>query len=218
MPAAPSGLVRWGREGGFTLIEILLVVGVMAALLVGWGMAGRDNSGRALLSAQRLVASLVGQARAAAQAGQVETRLVVGSADSPGGEDESDLRVLQLFRGDAPASGTWNPLGPAVHLPRGVRIIAASTSAHPGPVSNLRRGTAGGRPADLSALDVDAGWFLAFQPDGGCPATDGAETRLVIAVADTGRPRHPAGIVGPVRGVGVRPDGSIRLVDHAGDF
>lgn len=112
------------RAHGFTLLELLIVVGLIGLLAAGIGLSLGDSSGRSLATAQQQLAALVGQARATAAVGQTETRLLVYGVRPPLGDAARFLRQIQLVRAVVPGSAaTWEPVGPALTLPRGIYIV-----------------------------------------------------------------------------------------------
>ena len=113
------------RAGAFTLLELLIVVGLIGLLAAGIGLSLGDSSGRSLATAQQQLASLVGQARATAAVGQTETRLLIYGVQPPLGDASRFLRQIQLVRAVVPGSATttWEPVGPALTLPRGIYIV-----------------------------------------------------------------------------------------------
>ena len=98
-------------SSGFTLLELLVVIAVMALMmgLVGFSLLG--GGGSSLDAAQRELVSLVQQARQQATLSGQEIRLIVN-------DDPADLekfhRYIEMIERDA--NGTWQVLGEGVFL------------------------------------------------------------------------------------------------------
>jgi prepilin-type N-terminal cleavage/methylation domain-containing protein len=113
---------------GFSLIELLVVMGVMVALLGGTAiaLAGRGGEGAALVNAQSLVASLVGATRAQAALHQTKARLIVyAQLPTSGGIAAKYLRALQIVREETLANGStiWVAVGDPVTLPAPICVV-----------------------------------------------------------------------------------------------
>jgi prepilin-type N-terminal cleavage/methylation domain-containing protein len=96
---------------GFTLLELLVVIAVMALMmgLVGFSLLG--GGGSSLDAAQRELVSLVQQARQQATLSGKEIRLIVH--DDPA-DREKFHRYMEMIQRDA--NGTWQILGEGVFL------------------------------------------------------------------------------------------------------
>lgn len=109
---------------GFTLLELLVVVGLIAALAVGLLSAFSDSGQSAsLLSAQATLANLVTAARTKAPATGRKTRLLV-NIDPAVPERYLRTLVLQLAREVGSSPANWDTLQ-AVTLPAGVFVVPA---------------------------------------------------------------------------------------------
>lgn len=121
--------------GGFTLLELLVVIGLIAAMsffLVG-GLTG-GGATAALQSGQATLANLISTARAKAAATGRKTRLLVNTdANAP----ERYLRhlVLQLARQAGAGPADWDTLV-RVSLPEGVYVMPPSLTQGGGLVAN----------------------------------------------------------------------------------
>lgn len=105
------------QQRAFTLIEILVVIGIMAvvATLVGIGLS-RGGEGAALSASQSLLISQLNAARSQAALGESQTALVVvADAASP----ERDRRFLAVAVED---EGVWRAITDGTMLPNGIMV------------------------------------------------------------------------------------------------
>ena len=108
---------------GFTLIEVLVVIGIVAVFagIVGAGL--RTNSSAVhLQSAQPIVASMLEAARTTAQVKHARVALVV-DADLNG---DGFLRRIRIAKESAPNSGVWQVGSVAETLPDGIFVVPGS--------------------------------------------------------------------------------------------
>jgi len=202
------------EAAAFTLLEVLLVISLMAAVAAGLGTAWRDRSRSGLATAQHLVATLAGQARANAVARQTETRLVVfvGSATT---ESENHLRLVQVFHAGSTGSGDWVPSAGSQRLPRGFIVVPPASSGSPigasgAAASELSIGTTAGLPGASSFRAASRILFLEFRSDGSFqPADAGGGGRIVVA-----RNSGESGTAVPARSILIRPNGSVVLPEQ----
>jgi len=119
----------------FTLLELLVVVGLMAALapILVSGLTG-SGTPAALQSGQATMANLITTARSKASASGRKTRLLV---NNDVGAPERYLRhlLLQLARQAGPSPTDWDTLA-AVSLPAGVFVVPSSLIQDGGLVEN----------------------------------------------------------------------------------
>lgn len=133
-------------RGGYSLIELLVVIGIMIILLggVGIAVAGRGGEGAALANSQSLVASMVGATRAQAALHQTTARLIVYAVMPPtpiAADATKYLRALQIVRQETLANGTttvWVAAGDPVTLPAPICIVPPA----PVPTNHLNPGVA----------------------------------------------------------------------------
>lgn len=105
--------LKKSSKAGFTLLELMIVVTVMAMMMgfVGFSLLG--GGGASLGAAQRELVSLVQQARMQASLSGRETRLIVH--DDPG-DPEKFHRYIEIVVEDVNDSASWRPLGEGTYL------------------------------------------------------------------------------------------------------
>jgi type II secretory pathway pseudopilin PulG len=175
------------RRGAFTLVEMLVVVGLIALLVGGLGLAlaGRGSSGASLASAQGLVQGLVTSARAQAALHQTNARLLVYANLPPAGDATKYLRTLQVVRGERNASGvisSWVAVGDPVTLPAPICIVPTT----PVPANHLNTGVTWNNNAatgPVSTLTAAAGFGYLGQT----PAAGRAAAQQYFGTNGTGR-------------------------------
>jgi prepilin-type N-terminal cleavage/methylation domain-containing protein len=109
-----------GQRSGFTLLELLVVISVMALMMGFIGFSLLGGGGASLDAAQREMVSLVQQTRMQATLSGRETRLIVH--DDPT-VPEKFHRYLEIVVEDANVTGAWRPLGQGTLLPEGAYIV-----------------------------------------------------------------------------------------------
>jgi type II secretory pathway pseudopilin PulG len=216
-------------ESAFTLIETMVVVGLVVILLGGVGFALRDTGSSSLASAQNILGSLVGQARAQAAVNQTEARLAIYAVRPPGGDAEKYLRLLQVFVARPQGSSTWAPVGSPVYLPRGVFVVPPTTNGllasgvtwavNPAPVSSLVTGTIPNQLAGTPFFNVATVFFIEFKADGSLTPVPAPYTKLAVTTGGVGLNGLPAfNNANAVRGVLIRPTGAVTYVNEATAF
>jgi type II secretory pathway pseudopilin PulG len=122
----------------FTLVELLVVVGLIILLVSGGALAlaGRGGEGTALSNAQSLVSGLVGATRAQAALHQTNARLIVYAQIPPGVTADAGkyLRALQIVRQDPNGAPIWIAAGDPVTLPTPICVVPPA----PVPANHLR--------------------------------------------------------------------------------
>ena len=107
-------------RSGFTLLELLVVISVMALMMGFIGFSLLGGGGASLDAAQREMVSLVQQTRMQATLSGRETRLIVH--DDPS-DPEKFHRYLEIVVEDANVTGGWRPLGQGTLLPEEAYIV-----------------------------------------------------------------------------------------------
>jgi type II secretory pathway pseudopilin PulG len=225
------GSVRRSRgEGGFTMIELMIVIGLIIVLVAGLSLSLGDTAGNSLSSAQNQLASLVGSARAQAAVNQTEARLYLYATRPPGGDSEKYLRLLQVFVANPEGqTTTWQAVGNPVYLPRGVYVVPTATAgllstgvswpSNPQPVSKTL-GTAG-NPSPVTGtafFGSTQNFYVEFEPDGSIKPASSPYTQLAVATATLSNSLPAFNNAGAVRGVIIRPNGAISFVNDASSF
>jgi len=215
----------------FTLVELMVVIGLIALLLGAVGLALSGPGVSTLASAQNTLASLVATARAQAAVKQTEARILIYGTRPPSGDSEKFLRYLRIVTADTPgatgAGARWTPVGSPVSLPSGICIVPTTTSgllstgvvwpANPAPVSTFlaaapARYTIAGDPATSAA---DTYYALQFTPDG---VITPAAAKLAVATTTVTNGLPQFTNAGAVRGLSIRASGAVTRVNEPSSF
>lgn len=235
MRASINGEPRRLRRG-FTLVELIIVSGLIVFLVGGIALALKDTGGGGLATAQNTLATMVSQARAQAAVHQTEAILAI-YATQPSANTNADyyLRLIQVFRNNTPGvpSGQeqWVAVGNPVLLPTGVCVVPPTTAgllatgvtwpSNPPQVSTLRgpiglrqtvAGTAFGGTATAYVVD--------FTPQGTITQVGtSTHSRLVVGATLVSTNSRPAFYdANAVRGLLLRPTGAVTFVNQASGF
>ncbi len=213
----------------FTLIELMVVIGLIILLVSGLSLSLGNTAGNSLASAQNMVASLVGTARAQAAVNQTQARVVIYAARPPSGDADKYLRLLQVFVANPEGSRTWQAVGSPVYLPRGVYVVPQATAglvaagvvwpSNPQPVSKLL-GT-DGSPTQVTGtafFGASTVFYMEFQPDGSIKPVSAPYTQLAVSTATLVNNLPAFNNPGAVRGVIIRPSGAMTFVNDPSSF
>ncbi len=177
---------RSGRapSRGFTLLELLVVVGLISAL--SFIMIGALNSGRgsSLQAGQGVMANLLVAARSKATASNQAARLLVNFNPDSSDQPSRYLRylVLQVQKAD----GTWQTLADA-YLPDGIYVVPGLT---PLPAGLLPANSGWTRPSDGQVLRSSAIRTPLIETIG---SSSGAESWLAWIVTANGQVNNSNG-------------------------
>lgn len=215
----------------FTLIELLIVVGLIALLVGAVGLALGGTGSTALATAQNSLASMVGTARAQAALKQTEARLLIYATRPPIGESDKFYRYLRVVIAETPGStgagARWTPVGSPVLLPSGISVVPTLPAAflapgvtwpnNPQPTSTFLSATAARYTitGDTATSAADTYLAVQFAADGTVTPT-GAKLALATATIANGLPQFNN--AGSVRGLLLRPSGGITRVNEPGSF
>lgn len=237
---------RYNRNA-FTIIELLVVVGVMTLFLAIIGVALSSGDGSvATQGGQRTLTTMISSARSQAVVNQTNTRLIIhadpptaGSMGDPRREKYLRFMAVLVREIDDDGNDGWRELNDGVSLPRGVYVV---------PPAQLNGVTT---PAEVISADWDADrrtivsldtmqysfgdpsqsdndhhyMYIEFSPRGTTsPTTEiddvNLDRRIVVGPATTtgGRPVFETGGDRNVLGGMIRRNGSFTLVHNPDGF
>ena len=121
----PRNILRSG-DRAFTLIELMVVIGLIAVLAAGVGIAMKNkNPGSGLRSAQSTLVSLLSSARGQSALNQVDAMILVQADPS----NINYLRSVKVVVRTTSGLPNFQEVGSEVILPEGVYVVPPSTSA-----------------------------------------------------------------------------------------
>lgn len=225
-PPLPVVRVSFARRA-FSLVELLVVIGIIGLVAAGLGVALGDSGGNALATGQTTLATLVATARAQAAVNQTEARLLVYGLRPPSGDPEKYLRLLQVVRAEPAGSSNWVPVGAAVSLPRGIYVVPPSTSGllaagvtwptNPPLLSTLGNLISANQPTG-TPFGTSTAYWLEFRSDGTITQMTPPYIRLLVATAALSNNSPQFNNSGAVRGLLIRPTGAVTFVNDANSF
>lgn len=218
-----------GPASGFTLVELLVVIGLIALLAGSLGLALSDTGTTSLTTAQNTLATLVGTVRAQAAVKQTEARLLVYATRPPTGDAEKYLRHLRVVIPVTPGStgpgASWTAIGSPVSLPRGTYVVPALTNGliatgviwptSPAPISTLLPAARYTVVGDTATTATDTYFALEFSANG---TVLPGSAKLAVATAASANNLPVFNNAGTVRGLLIRSSGAVTRVNEPGGF
>jgi prepilin-type N-terminal cleavage/methylation domain-containing protein len=166
------------RGPGFTLIELVTVLGLVALLAATIAVTWRPSSAARLQAAQMIVEQFVAEARERAASSQGPVRLVATGEPSASTSTGPDRWQLRLFHHSLAEPDSWRPRGPEVWLPEDVVVVADSTEMLPAVPAEFGAGARLNQPGAVRL-------YVEFEPDGDFqPRNESGEGAITVCVAD----------------------------------
>ena len=211
------------------MIELLVVVALISAIALGFGLALGDSNGNSLATGQTTLATMVGTARSQAALNQTEARLLIYGTRPPADTQGNFLRLMQVVRAEPPGSQTWVPASPAVALPRGIYVVPPTTNGllaqgvvwptNPPLLSTLGNPFNPNQPTGTPFASPATAYFIEFKADGTVTQVGTQPyARLLVATATLANNLPQFNNQNSVRGLLIRPSGAVTFVNAATDF
>jgi hypothetical protein len=214
------------RLAGFTLIEQIVVIGLVVALvgLLSSALNDRAGHGIELQTAQATAAGMLRLAQVEAMTSQASVRLLVFISSATSDGPQINLRGLQVVRADPAGGSSWIAATDVIFLPRAVCVVPPAVlpaqlcegilwPTGPGaPISTLL----GPERITVGATDPGNAFYLELSPDG---KPNPATTQLAFATV-----RQSAGALSrfddplAVRGLILRTSGETTPINDALGF
>lgn len=110
-------------SAAFTLIELLIVLGLIMVASSVMVISTNNNDGLALKSSQRLVSSIAHGARGQAILNQAKTRIIIYADQSLERDEEKYLRFIGIITQDENNPKKWNAATKGSYLSKGIYFI-----------------------------------------------------------------------------------------------
>ena len=207
-------------RAGFTLLELLVVVALIASLAGGIGLALRQpDESASLQSAQAVLSSLLDAARGRAALSQQNARCAIAADPA---DSATYLRFVRVVEQDSTDPANWVAEEDGVWLPAGVYVVPPAPVVVPGNPTwpGSRRSTALPSSAQSMTINGVAGiscYCVQFTPRG---TTGGGYVLLTVGHFTAGSPVPALALNDSdnLRGVLLRSSGALTLINDAGAF
>ncbi len=111
----------------FTLIELLIVLGLIMVASSVMVISTSNNDGLALKSSQRLISSIAHGARGQAILNQAKTRIIIYADKGVKRDEEKFLRYIGIITQDEKNPKKWNAATKGTYLSKGIYFIPQLT-------------------------------------------------------------------------------------------
>jgi len=205
----------------FTLIELMVVIGLIAVLAAGIGLAMRESNPTAgLRGGQNVLVGLLSSARGQAALNQTEAMIIVDATDS---KEDFFLRSLQVVVKAGAGPDTWRPVGAPVLLPQGIYIVPPANFASVTFGGTKSDGFDSSTPASISPADstydeLSGRKYLRFRKFLPLGTTSGTGRIIVTVGRRAGESTISLDNPKAVRGVTVSRYGVPTLINEAATF